>query len=243
MLEIDEAHDRVLMGPAKKSKKYTENDKKLVAYHEAGHAVLGIKLDGANDVQKITIIPRGHAGGYTMMTPKEESFNYTKNQLLESISGLLAGRVAEEVVFNEITTGAHDDFKKATKIARSMVTEYGMSDLGPMMLDEPSENTFLGRDYTKNRNISDTVAHEIDEEMRKIINERYEITKKIIVENRNLLDLIANTLLEEETITKEQIDYLVEHGHLPKEEENEEESNDIEPQTNNKKNKKDTNLK
>ena len=233
MAEIDEATDRVLMGPAKVTKKYTDKEKKLVAYHEAGHAVLGLKLDGANDVQKITIIPRGHAGGYTMMTPKEESFNYTKNQLLESISGLLAGRVAEEVVFNEISTGAHDDFKKATKIARSMVTEYGMSDLGPMMLEEPSENTFLGRDYTKNRNISDTVAHEIDEEMRKIINERYEITKNILIENRNLLDLIANTLLEEETITKEQIDYLVEHGHLPKEEENEDTN------TNNK-TKKDT---
>ena len=233
MAEIDEATDRVLMGPAKVTKKHTDKEKKLVAYHEAGHAVLGLKLDGANDVQKITIIPRGHAGGYTMMTPKEESFNYTKNQLLESISGLLAGRVAEEVVFNEISTGAHDDFKKATKIARSMVTEYGMSDLGPMMLEEPSENTFLGRDYTKNRNISDTVAHEIDEEMRKIINERYEITKNILIENRNLLDLIANTLLEEETITKEQIDYLVEHGHLPKEEENED------TDTNNK-TKKDT---
>ena len=221
MAEIDEATDRVLMGPAKVTKKYTEKEKRLVAYHEAGHAVLGLKLDGANDVQKITIIPRGHAGGYTMMTPKEENFNYTKKQLLESISGLLAGRVAEEIEFNEITTGAHDDFKKATKIARSMVTEYGMSDLGPMMLEEPSENTFLGRDYTKNRNISDTVAHEIDEEMRKIINERYKVTKKIISENKNLLDLIANTLLEEETITKEQIDYLVEHGHLPKEDEEE----------------------
>ena len=223
MSEVDEATDRVLMGPAKVSKKYTDKEKKLVAYHEAGHAVLGLKLDGANDVQKITIIPRGHAGGYTMMTPKEESFNYTKKQLLESISGLLAGRVAEEIVFNEITTGAHDDFKKATKIARSMVTEYGMSNLGPMMLDEPSENTFLGRDYTKNRNISDTVAHEIDEEMRRIINECYNTTKKIIKENKKLLDLIANTLLEEETITKEQIDYLVEHGHLPKDEEEHEE--------------------
>ena len=243
MAEIDEATDRVLMGPAKVTKKYTDKEKKLVAYHEAGHAVLGLKLDGANDVQKITIIPRGHAGGYTMMTPKEESFNYTKNQLLESISGLLAGRVAEEVVFNEITTGAHDDFKKATKIARSMVTEYGMSDLGPMMLEEPSENTFLGRDYTKNRNISDTVAHEIDEEMRKIINERYEITKKIIIENRNLLDLIANTLLEEETITKEQIDYLVEHGHLPKEDEEKENNIDNENKRDVKRNKKDTNSK
>ena len=239
MAEIDEATDRVLMGPAKVTKKYTDKEKKLVAYHEAGHAVLGLKLDGANDVQKITIIPRGHAGGYTMMTPKEESFNYTKNQLLESISGLLAGRVAEEVVFNEISTGAHDDFKKATKIARSMVTEYGMSDLGPMMLEEPSENTFLGRDYTKNRNISDTVAHEIDEEMRKIINERYEITKNIIIENRKLLDLIANTLLEEETITKEQIDYLVEHGHLPKEEEEKDDNNNNEKNNN----KKDTNSK
>ena len=152
-----------------------------------------------------------------MMTPKEEAFNYTKKELLESICGLLGGRVAEEVIFNEITTGAHDDFKKATKIARSMVTEYGMSNLGPMMLEEPDGNTFLGRDYIKNRNVSDTVAHEIDEEMRSIINNCYEKTKKILSENKDLLTLIANTLLEEETITKEQIDYLVEHGHLPKE--------------------------
>ena len=216
MEEIDEATDRVIMGPAKVTKKYTDKEKKLVAYHEAGHAVVGLKLEGANDVQKITIIPRGQAGGYTMMTPKEETFNYTKDELLESICGLLGGRVAEEVEFNEITTGAHDDFKKATKIARSMVTEYGMSKLGPMMLEEPSGNTFLGRDYTKNRNISDIVAHEIDEEMRRIINECYEKTKKIIKENKKLLDIIAKTLLEEETITKEQIDYLVEHGHLPK---------------------------
>ena len=215
MAEIDEATDRVLMGPAKVTKKYTDKEKKLVAFHEAGHAVMGLKLDGANEVQKITIIPRGHAGGYTMMTPKEESFNYTKNELLESICGLLGGRVAEEVTFGEITTGAHDDFKKATKIARSMVTEYGMSSLGPMMLEEPDGNTFLGRDYTKNRNISDTVAHEIDEEMRSIINNCYEKAKKIISENKDLLSLIANTLLEEETITKEEIDFLVEHGHLP----------------------------
>ena len=215
MAEIDEATDRVLMGPAKVTKKYTDKEKKLVAYHEAGHAVLGLKLDGANEVQKITIIPRGHAGGYTMMTPKEEAFNYTKKELLESICGLLGGRVAEEVTFDEITTGAHDDFKKATKIARSMVTEYGMSNLGPMMLEEPDGNTFLGRDYTKNRNISDTVAHEIDEEMRSIINDCYKQATKIITENKKLLELIANTLLEEETITKEEIDYLVEHGHLP----------------------------
>ena len=225
MSEIDEATDRVIMGPAKVTKKYTDKEKKLVAYHEAGHAVVGLKLEGANDVQKITIIPRGQAGGYTMMTPKEETFTSTKQELLEAISGLLGGRVAEEIEFGEITTGAHDDFKKATKIARSMVTEYGMSKLGPMMLEEPSGNTFLGRDYTKNRNISDIVAHEIDEEMRSIINECYEKTKKILKENKNLLDLIANTLLEEETITKEQIDSLVKTGHLPTEEDKKEEKN------------------
>ena len=217
MAEIDEATDRVLMGPAKVTKKYTDKEKKLVAYHEAGHAVLGLKLDGANVVQKITIIPRGHAGGYTMMTPKEDTFNYTKKELLDAICGLLGGRVAEEITFNEVTTGAHDDFKKATNIARKMVTEYGMSSLGPMMLDEPDENTFLGRDYNKNKNFSDTVAHEIDEEMRSIINSCYEKSKKILKENQKLLKLIAETLLEEETITKEQIDSLVEHGKLIKE--------------------------
>ena len=239
MEEIDEATDRVLMGPAKVTKKYNDKEKKLVAYHEAGHAVLGLKLDGANDVQKITIIPRGHAGGYTMMTPKEETFNYTKNELLEAICGLLGGRVAEEVTFKEITTGAHDDFKKATKIARSMVTEYGMSNLGPMMLEEPSGNTFLGRDYTKSRNISDTVAHEIDEEMRSIINSCYEKTKKIITDNKDLLDLIANTLLEVETITKEQIEYLIEHKHLPENElEEQHEETTTEENTKKKKNKK-----
>ena len=244
MEDIDEATDRVLMGPAKVTKKYTDKEKRLVAFHEAGHAVMGLKLDGANEVQKITIIPRGHAGGYTMMTPKEESFNYTKKELLESICGLLGGRVAEEVTFGEITTGAHDDFKKATKTARSMVTEYGMSSLGPMMLEEPSENTFLGRDYTKNRNISDTVAHEIDEEMRSIINNCYEKTKKIITENKELLSLIANALLEDEIITKEEIDYLVEHKHLPKEDKQghiiEEETKEDKPKKTRKTNKEDT---
>ena len=221
MAEIDEATDRVLMGPAKVTKKYTDKEKKLVAYHEAGHAVLGLKLDGANEVQKITIIPRGHAGGYTMMMPKEETFTSTKKELLDAICGLLGGRVAEEITFNEVTTGAHDDFKKATNIARKMVTEYGMSSLGPMMLDEPSENTFLGRDYHKSKNFSDIVAHEIDEEMRDIIRTCYENSKKILNENKDLLKLIAETLLEEETITKEQIDYLVKNGHLPKEEQTE----------------------
>ena len=218
MAELDEAQDRVLMGPAKVSKKYTENDKKLVAYHESGHAVLGIKLDGANDVQKITIIPRGYAGGYTMMQPKEERFTSTRKELIERITGLLGGRVAEELVFGEITTGAHNDFQQATKIARAMVTEYGMSSLGPIQLESNDEGSvFLGRDYNKIRNFSSQVAYEIDQEMRKIIDECYKNAVKIIKENRQLLDLIAEVLIERETITKEQIDYLVENGCMPDE--------------------------
>ena len=219
MAEIDEAYDRVIAGPAKKSKKYTEHEKKVVAYHEAGHAVVGIKLDGANDVQKITIIPRGMAGGYNLMLPKEETYMSTKNELLDSISGFLGGRVAEELKFNDITTGAHNDFEKATKIARSMVTEYGMSNLGPIQLEQNDGNVFLGRDYNKSKNFSDAVALEIDEEVRRIISEQYEVTRKIISENMDLLELIANTLLEYETITKEQIDYLVKHGKMPTEDE------------------------
>ena len=222
MAEVDEAHDRVLMGPAKVTKKYTEHEKKVVAYHEAGHAVVGIKLEGANEVQKITIIPRGSAGGYNLMLPKEETFLSTKKELLETISGLLGGRVAEEFIFNEVTTGAHNDFEKATKIARAMVTEYGMSDLGPVQFEHQESSVFLGRDYNKSRNFSSQVAFEIDQEQRKIINECYEKTKKIIKDNKNLLDLIAQTLLEYETITKEQIEYLVEHGHMPDQDEGKE---------------------
>lgn len=218
MSEIDEASDRVLMGPAKSSKTRSENDRKLVAYHESGHAVVGIKLKGANDVQKVTIIPRGSAGGYNMMIPSEEKICSTKTDLLEQITGLLAGRVAEEVVFGEITTGAENDFSKATKIARAMVTEYGMSDLGPMQLEQQEGSVFLGRDYNKSRNFSNEVAHEIDTEMRKIIDECYKKATKIIKDNRDLLELLAATLLEYETLTKEQIDYLVENGKMPSEE-------------------------
>ena len=217
MAEIDEAHDRVLMGPAKKSHKYTDKEKRTVAYHEAGHAVVGIKLDGANDVQKITIIPRGRAGGYNLMLPKEETYLRTKKELLDSISGFLAGRVAEEIMFKEVTTGAQNDFEQATKIARAMVTEYGMSDLGPIQFEEQQSSVFLGRDYNKAQNFSHEVAKQIDEEVRKIITTQYEVTKKIVKENMDLLKLIAETLLEYETITKEQIDYLVKNGKMPEE--------------------------
>ena len=217
MSEIDEATDRVLMGPAKTSHKYSENDRRLVAFHEAGHAVIGLKLAHANVVQKVTIIPRGSAGGYNMMVPSEEKLCSTKTDLLEEITGLLGGRSAEEIVFGEITTGAHNDFEKATKLARAMVTEYGMSDLGPLQFEQQSGSVFLGRDYNKPQHFSNEVANEIDMEMRKIINDCHEKAKEIISKNKDLLELIANTLLEYETLTKEQIDYLVKNGKMPEE--------------------------
>ena len=215
MAEIDEASDRVLMGPAKVSRKYSENDKKLVSYHEAGHAVIGLKLEHANVVQKVTIIPRGSAGGYNMMIPSEEKICSTKTDLLEEITGLLGGRTAEELVFGEITTGAHNDFEKATKIARAMVTEYGMSDLGPLQFEQQEGSVFLGRDYNKSHNFSNEVANEIDMEMRKIIDSCHDNATKIIKENKDLLVLIAEALLEKETLTKEEIDSLVKNGKLP----------------------------
>ena len=218
MSEIDEATDRVIGGPAKLSRKYTEHERRVVAYHEAGHAVLGIKLPNADDVQKITIIPRGQAGGYTLMMPKEETYLATKSELLERITGLLGGRVSEEIEFKEVTTGAHNDFEKATKIARAMVTEYGMSDLGPVQLEQQEGGVFLGRDYNKSKNFSNEIAHEIDKEVRKIIDECYKQAKSLLLENRNLVKLIADALLEYETITKEQIDSLVETGHMPDDE-------------------------
>ena len=220
MDEIDEATDRVLMGPAKTSRKITDKEKKLVSLHEAGHAVIGLKLEDANEVHKITIIPRGMAGGYTMMLPKEEKIAIaTKNELLASITGLLGGRVSEELYFGEISTGASDDFSKATKIARSMVTEYGMSDLGPVQLEHKEEGVFLGRDYNKTRNFSDAVALEIDEEVRKIVNECYKKATKILKDNKDLVMLLSNTLIEKETITKEEIDELVKTGKLSSKEE------------------------
>ena len=181
MDEVDEATDRVLMGPAKTSRKITEKEKRLVAIHESGHAVIGIKLADAQEVHKITIIPRGVAGGYTMMLPKEEKIGImTKEELECQITGLLGGRASEKLFLNVTTTGASDDFKRATRIARSMVTEYGMSELGPMQLEEKSEGVFLGRDYNKQKNFSDQVALEIDKAVRKIIEECYDKATKIL---------------------------------------------------------------
>lgn len=214
MDDLDEAIDRVMMGPAKKSKKYNDDDKRLVSYHEAGHAVIGIKLKDADMVQKVTIIPRGEAGGYNLMTPREEKYFHRKREYMAQITGLLGGRVAEEIVFGEISAGAVNDIEKITKIAKAMVRVFGMSSLGPIQYADPQGNVFLGRDYNNGNNYSAGVAAEIDKEVRKIVDECYEDCKRILSENRDLLDLIANSLFEEETLTKEQINNLVEYGTL-----------------------------
>ena len=212
--DIDEAIDRVIMGPAKRSRKYSEEEKRTVSFHESGHAIIGVKLDNAETVQKVTIVPRGQAGGYAMMTPDKESFLQTRTQLVDTITGLLGGRVSEELFIGDITTGAQNDFQKATSIARSMVTEYGMSKLGPVQYEKPSGSVFLGRDYMSDKNFSDQVALEIDNEVRDIINYCYDKAKKVLTENADLVRLVAKHLMEIETLTKEDIYELVETGKL-----------------------------
>ena len=214
MTDLDEAIDRVMMGPAKKSKKYTEKDKILVAYHEAGHSVIGLKLEDADMVQKVTIIPRGDAGGYNLMTPREEKYFHRKSEFIAQITGLLGGRTAEEIQFGEISAGAVNDIEKLTEIAKNMVRVYGMSSLGPIQYADPQGNVFLGRDYTKGSDYSAGVAAEIDKEVRAIVDECHENCRKILTENKDLLDLIANNLYEHETLTNEEITNLMNYGQL-----------------------------
>ncbi len=213
---IDEAVDRVMMGPAKKSRVFSKKEKEIIAYHEAGHAVIGLKLENASIVHKVTIIPRGQAGGYNLMLPKEEqAFLQTRQNLIEMIIGLLGGRVAEEVIFKEISTGAHNDLQRSTAIARAMITEYGMSErLGPITYEKDTDTVFLGRDYGKSKNFSEQIATEIDKEVRGIIHECYEKAKEVIETNIDLLKTIAHYLLEVETLTKEDIDEIVETNKL-----------------------------
>jgi cell division protease FtsH len=216
MEDIDEATDRVIAGPAKKSRVISKKERNIVAFHEAGHVIIGVVLDEADMVHKVTIVPRGQAGGYAVMLPREDRFLMTKQELLDKIAGLLGGRVAEEIVFNEVSTGAHNDFQRATNIARKMVTEYGMSEkLGPLQFGQVQGPSFLGRDINNEQGYSDKIAYEIDMEVQRIIKETYERAKKIITENRSKLDLIANTLLEIETLDADQIKGLVDNGVLP----------------------------
>ena len=209
MKQIDEAIDRVMMGPAKVSRTYDEKTKKIVAYHESGHAIIGLFLDDAQVVQKVTIIPRGQAGGYNLMTPKEEKLMNTKNDLLATITSYMGGRVAEELFFDDVTTGASNDIERATHIAKDMVTLYGMSELGPIKYNSGSENVFLGRDYNSPSNVSGQVAFEIDEEVRKIINGCHDKAKEVINAHRKELEDIAAALMEKETLTAEEIQAIV----------------------------------
>ena len=220
-LQIDEAIDRVMSGPAKKTRTISPEELTMVAYHEAGHAVVGLKVPGGNKVQKITIIPRGNAGGYNLMLPEKEKYNKTKLELESMIKSYMGGRAAEEIIYGKenISTGAADDIQRATSIARRMVTEWGMSSLGPIQYEEPEGSVFLGRDYTKSKFTSDALSNEIDTEVRKIITSAQKEAKKVIEDNKKLLELIKTLLLKKETIVAEEIEYIEKNMKLPPEEE------------------------
>jgi cell division protease FtsH len=216
MAEIDEAIDRRIAGPAKSGKGMNDLERKEVAFHEAGHAVIGLVLPHSDKVQKITIIPRGRTGGHVLMTPEDDRFLLTKKELLAEITGLLGGRASEEIFFDDISTGAENDIQEATRLARLMVTQFGMSELGPIQYEQNSGSVFLGRDYTNTqRNFSSEVAFEIDKAVRQIIDDAHAQAIKILTEHKADVTLIATTLLEKETITAEEIDSLVKTGKLP----------------------------
>ncbi len=213
--DIDEAIDRAISGPAKKSH-LEENEKRQVAYHESGHAVIGIFLPYSDVVQKITIVPRGRTGGHVLMTPAQDHFLLTKNQMMARITGYLGGRTSEEIFFGDVSTGASNDIEVATQLARSMVTQYGMSELGPIQYEKPGGSVFLGRDYTSTQaNYSTQIAYEIDKAVRDIIDQCHEQATKLLTEHREDVELIAKTLIEYETITGDQISYLLKNRHLP----------------------------
>lgn len=213
MVEIDEAIDRVIAGPAKTSRIITEKEKRLVAYHESGHVIAGFFMAHGDEVHKVTVVPRGSAGGYAVPLPKEDSSFPTKNYLLDRIVTLLGGRVAEEIVFGDVSTGAHNDFQQATNIARKMVMEFGMSEkLGPIQFGRPQGQVFLGRDIGHEQNYSDAIAYEIDLEIQRIIREQYERCKKLLNEKRIKLETIAQALLKVETLNSSQIRSLIEKG-------------------------------
>ncbi|MEX1028972.1 MAG: ATP-dependent zinc metalloprotease FtsH [Paenibacillaceae bacterium] len=215
MKEVEEAVDRVVVGVEKKSRVISPREKRIVAYHEAGHTIVGYFMENADMVQKVTIVPRGRAGGYVMMMPKEDRFLITKQELLERVSGLLAGRVSEELFIGEVGTGAYDDFKKATGIVRAMIMEYGMSDkLGPMQFGSSQGQVFLGRDLGHEQNYSDSIAYEIDQEMQNITRGCYDKAKAILTEHADKVHIIASTLLEVETLDVDMIRQLIENGKI-----------------------------
>ncbi|CEI80215.1 ATP-dependent zinc metalloprotease FtsH [Oceanobacillus oncorhynchi subsp. incaldanensis] len=241
-LDIDEAIDRVIAGPAKKSRVISEKERNIVAYHESGHTVIGMVLDDADVVHKVTIVPRGQAGGYAVMLPREDRYFMTKPELFDKITGLLGGRVAEEIIFGEVSTGASNDFQRATGIAHKMITEFGMSDkIGPLQFSSGGGgNVFLGRDIQNEQTYSDAIAQDIDKEMQNFINYCYDRAKRILTEHREQLELLAKTLLEVETLDAKQIKSLFENGTLP---EPEEDSDDVKVSIHSKEEKEDEDKK
>lgn len=209
--ELEEAIDRVIAGTEKKSRVISEFEKKLVAFHEAGHALVGYLLPHTDPVHKVSIIPRGRAGGYTLMLPEEDRYYMTRSELLDRVATLLAGRVAEQVVFNEVSTGAQNDLERATAIVRQMIMEYGMSEeLGPITLGRKHEQVFLGRDLARDRDFSEEIAKAIDKEIRRTVDRCYHIAEELITKNREKLDSIAEALLEKETLDAAEIAALME---------------------------------
>lgn len=215
MPEMEEAAERVIMGPERKSRVISDKEKRLTAYHEGGHTVVGMLLEHTDPVHKVTIIPRGRAGGYTLSLPKEDKYYATRSEMLDELKVLLGGRVAEALVLKEISSGASNDLQRATALARQMICEYGMSEnIGPVTFGHRQDQVFLGRDLARDKDYSEEVAAEIDKEVRSFMEDAYAATEKLLNENLDTLHVIAQALIERETLEEEEIKELVEYGHI-----------------------------
>ncbi len=215
MPEMEEAAERVIMGPERKSRVISDKEKRLTAYHEGGHTIVGMLLDNTDPVHKVTIIPRGRAGGYTLSLPKEDKYYATRSEMLDELKVLLGGRVAEALVLKEISSGASNDLQRATQLARQMICEYGMSEnIGPVTFGHRQDQVFLGRDIARDKDYSEEVAAEIDKEVRTFMEDAYAATEKLLSENIDKLHVIAKALMEKETLEEEEINQLVKYGHI-----------------------------
>lgn len=215
MPEMEEAAERVIMGPERKSRVISDKEKRLTAYHEGGHTIVGMLLEHTDPVHKVTIIPRGRAGGYTLSLPKEDKYYATRSEMLDELKVLLGGRVAEALVLKEISSGASNDLQRATQLARQMICEYGMSEnIGPVTFGHRQDQVFLGRDIARDKDYSEEVAAEIDKEVRSFMEDAYAATEKLLSDNIDKLHVIATALMEKETLEEEEINQLVKYGHI-----------------------------
>lgn len=215
MPEMEEAAERVIMGPERKSRVISDKEKRLTAYHEGGHTIVGMLLEHTDPVHKVTIIPRGRAGGYTLRLPKEDKYYATRSEMLDELKVLLGGRVAEALVLKEISSGASNDLQRATQLARQMICEYGMSEnIGPVTFGHRQDQVFLGRDIARDKDYSEEVAAEIDKEVRSFMEDAYAATEKLLSDNIDKLHVIAKALMEKETLEEEEFNQLVKYGHI-----------------------------